>query len=74
MRMRNVVVNIDNRVDPKCAGCSNVTEDRCKVYEQPKNQWTRLLGCAARTHNKAIQVDDTFKLNPLKASKRSVGK
>ncbi len=57
-----------------CDGCENQkAEGGCKMYAYPELQHTRKGGCAGRTHNKTKVVDD-FKVNPLKASKRSMGK
>lgn len=60
----------------QCLGCNFYTlsvfdADECSKYRNPLTQWTRIGGCAIRSHNRGGAVDDDFKLNPLKASKRS---
>lgn len=72
MRATTVTITIDPIVHAKCFGCDNRNWFKCRIYEQPKAQWTRIEGCAARSHNKLVQVDDPIRLNPLKASKRGV--
>ena len=67
-------------VDP-CEGCGNQRSEkvasvyyrhsRCRIYDYPEKQNTRIGGCAMDTR-KAEMVKDDFKLNPLKASKRGV--
>lgn len=57
----------------KCEGCGkSLTHNDvevCSVYLMPKSKW-RIGNCPSATHiKKEIEVD-TFKLNPLKASKR----
>jgi len=69
----------------ECQGCDYCRSDElaskelatslCRVYIYPENQHTRTGGCAMRTHNKGTDVSEReFKLNPLKASKRSRGR
>jgi len=67
------LIRLSNKIIDKCTRCSHITEeDCCGVYDQPEKQWTRLMGCAMRTHDKVPAFEDTHKLNPLKASKRGV--
>ena len=65
----------------KCEGCGHIARDVlhnqdvwCQVYREPKAQWSRIGGCAMRTHNRESQVEDTGKprINPMKASKRGI--
>lgn len=60
-----------SEVIDKCCGCEHITNmNYCGVYLRPERHWTRIGGCAMRTHNKAGVARGDFKLNPLKASKR----
>jgi hypothetical protein len=43
----------------------------CKTYCEPSLKWTK-GSCNFATHIKKEVKEDTFKLNPLKASKRNV--
>ena len=62
----------DTTPPPRCNGCSHLVEGvRCNCYEWPAHQWTRIGGCAMSTHPKELVVNKDFKLNPMKASKRS---
>jgi hypothetical protein len=56
----------------KCTGCERIEGAYCKMYMMPHSQWTRVGGCAARTHTKEVKPSTEFKLNPLKASKRAM--
>ena len=63
----------DLSLHESCAGCGRITEvGCCGIYLEPTRQWTRVMGCSARTHNKVVSVEDKKQLNPLKASKRRV--
>src|SRR4030042_4644826 len=67
----------DMDLHESCWGCENIDKEvlpggGCKIYDFPKRQWTRTEGCAARTHNKVVPIEDRKMLNPLKASKRGV--
>ncbi len=54
----------------QCFGCDRA-QDTCSMYSGKEvAQHTRLGGCAGRSHNREVKKEDTFKLNPLKASKR----
>jgi hypothetical protein len=59
----------------KCESCNKVIElssgQYCKVYPEPASKW--LSGyCPTATHVKREIKEVTQKINPLKASKRSV--
>ena len=56
-----------------CVGCERRQRlESCSIYgERAKDQHSRLGGCAGRTHNRIIKDEIPFKVNPLKASKRS---
>jgi hypothetical protein len=70
--MRNVNVVWDDILHEKCPGCGKINElGKCVVYATPSSQWSRLMGCASRTHMKVQSIEDK-KLNPMKASKRGV--
>ena len=58
---------------PKCIGCDRQKDlADCKMYGgNAIVQHSKLGGCAGRTHNRILKNTETFKLNPLKASKRS---
>lgn len=62
------------KVIERCLTCGHIDGDYCSIYLQPDKQWTRILGCAIRTHNKVVQVEDNKQLNPIKASKRGIKK
>ena len=57
----------------QCEGCGKVVTlndvQVCSVYLMPKSKW-RNSNCPMATHIKKEIKEDTFKLNPLKASKR----
>jgi hypothetical protein len=58
-----------------CCGCARIPHLVCQVYPgQEANQHTRIGGCPMRTHNRSKVEIKEFKVNPLKASKRSQGK
>ena len=59
----------------KCEGCNKVTDCQtgqfCKVYPEPTSKW--LSGnCPTATNIKREITEVVQKINPLKASKRSV--
>ena len=57
---------------PQCIGCDREEYlAGCEMYDSAHVQHSRLGGCAGRTHNCMLKDTNTFKLNPLKASKRS---
>jgi hypothetical protein len=66
----------DTVLHEKCSGCGKANlldvAQPCAIYQYPSRQWTRLEGCAARTHNKVVPVEDKKMVNPLKASRRSM--
>ena len=57
-----------------CKGCERVVSypsgEYCKTYCEPAIKWAK-GPCNLATHVKKEVKEDTFKLNPLKASKRS---
>lgn len=59
----------------KCEGCSRVLETAsgkyCSSYPDPGSKWKR-GNCNLATHIKAEVAKQEVKVNPLKASKRSV--
>lgn len=64
-------------VSEKCEGCSRAetwpTGSYCSVYAEPAKQW--MLGlCNMATHIKIESQETQKMLNPLKASKRGVGR
>ncbi len=56
-----------------CEGCEKtLSHDNvvvCSVFLMPKSKW-RIGNCNMATHIKKEVKENTFKLNPLKASKR----
>jgi len=57
----------------KCEGCAKILEYEsskyCKVYPDPAGKW--MSGrCPTATHVK-LEIKETQKINPLKASKRA---
>jgi len=64
----------------ECNGCGRTVVGPepgtacCRVYPMPGAQWRGIRKCPMATHLKKEVKEDTFKLNPLKASKRSMGK
>jgi len=65
---------IKEPVVEQCEGCEKKTSSNeaevCSVYLIPKSKWKN-MNCPVATHIKKEIKVDTFKLNPLKASKRS---
>jgi len=65
---------IKEPVAPQCGGCENIEYDHvqhvCKRYAMPAARWRR-GNCPMATHIKK-EATTAVKLNPLKASKRSV--
>ena len=56
----------------QCIGCERIVNGICKNYAIPWAQWRR-GNCPMNTHIKKVEVkSDTYSVNPLKASKRSV--
>ncbi len=57
-----------------CKGCDRAVEFTtgvyCRTYCEPSIKWAK-GSCNFATHVKKEVKEDTFKLNPLKASKRS---
>lgn len=60
----------------KCGECKNTlvieTGVYCKSYMSPAASWSNLTGCGLTTV-RVLKVEDTKKLNSIKASKKSVG-
>ena len=57
----------------ECLGCDRISGDHCNRYMQPYSQHSRLGGCAGRSHNRTVQVSSEKPVNPMKASKRTMG-
>lgn len=61
----------------RCTGCDRIIEVEaqkfCKTYSSPAAKW-KLGICNFATHVKPEVVISTLKVNPLKASKRAMGK
>ena len=60
----------------RCEGCNNRIEaliPACTKYAMPARQHSRVGGCPFDTRREA-KKEEEFKLNPLKQSKRSMGK
>jgi len=57
----------------KCEGCGKIISYEsgkyCKVYTDPENKWFNGR-CPTATHVK-LEIKETQKINPLKASKRA---
>lgn len=52
----------------KSAPCSKIKDDNCTVYPLPERWWKK-GGCPMRSL--AVEVEQTWKMNPLKASKKA---
>jgi len=61
----------------KCDGCDRIIEVEsqkfCKTYSAPAAKW-KVGICNFATHAKPEVLTSTIKVNPLKASKRAMGK
>ena len=61
----------------KCDGCDRVIEVEslkfCKTYSTPAAKW-KIGICNFASHVKPEVLTSTIKVNPLKASKRAMGK
>lgn len=61
----------------KCEGCDRIieveTQKICKTYAAPEAKW-KLGFCNFATHAKPDILTSTVKINPLKASKRAMGR
>lgn len=68
---------IFNPVIDRCDGCDRVIEVEsqkfCKTYTTPAAKW-KLGICNFASHVKPEVLTSTIKVNPLKASKRAMGK
>jgi hypothetical protein len=68
---------IFNPIIDKCEGCERVIEVEsqkiCKTFTSPAAKW-KLGLCNFATHVKPEIITSTVKVNPLKASKRAMGK
>lgn len=66
-----------NQIIGKCDGCDRVIEVEsakyCKTYTSPGAKW-RLGICNFATHVKREITTTAVKVNPIKASKRAMGK
>ena len=55
----------------KCAGCDRITPlGLCGMYLEPVKLWTKLGGCAGRTHGILKEEKKGF-VDPLKASRKT---
>lgn len=65
-------------VTEDCQGCGRVVEKEggifCGVYPQPSVKWRNNGICNMATHRKVEVTKTEQKINPLKASKRKMGK
>ncbi len=61
----------------QCEGCDRTEEFNgvkyCKISPEPAIKWQFGL-CNLATHKKPVYVEESKKVNPLKASKRAVAK
>ena len=61
------------KIIDKCDGCTKTIDYEsgkyCKVYHDPTSKW-RNGKCPTATHIK-LEIQETTKINPLKASKRA---
>ena len=68
---------IFNAIIEKCVGCDRIIEVEsqqfCKTYTSPSAKW-KLGICNFASHVKPEVLTSTIKVNPLKASKRAMGK
>ena len=66
-----------NPVIDKCEGCERIVsvdkKDFCHTYISPEAKW-KLGICNFATHVKPEIITSKIKINPLKASKRAMGK
>jgi len=66
----------DLQLHEKCLGCDRIRfEQLCSMYLEPTCQWTRLGGCAGRTHDLKVDAEAKGKpvfVDPLKASKQAM--
>lgn len=66
-----------NPIVDKCDGCERVVETNntkyCQTYVLPEAKW-KLSICNFATHVKPEIATSQTKVNPLKASKRAMGK
>lgn len=62
----------DLSLHESCQSCEKIGQlEFCSMYLEPKKQWTRLGGCAGRTHGKVLKdIRPKGFVDPLKASKR----
>ena len=62
-------------LDSRCAGCTNIAKDYmiCSMYTDQAQQWTKLGGCAGRSHNKSVKEDQKLSTDSIKVSKRKAG-
>ncbi|VAW40474.1 hypothetical protein MNBD_DELTA03-528 [hydrothermal vent metagenome] len=68
---------IFNPIIEKCEGCERIIEVEsrkiCKTYVSPEAKW-KLGICNFASHVKPEITTTKIKVNPLKASKRAMGK
>jgi len=73
------------QIHESCKGCARINEENqtCKVFEKPRFKWEprpgvllapgQVLYCSMATHFEMMSEEMKQKINPLKASKRSMG-
>lgn len=73
----NYASGLFNPVIEKCEGCDRIVEAAetkyCTAYTDPASKW-KLGICNFATHQKPETLAVKIKVNPLKASKRAMGK
>lgn len=57
----------------KCIGCGNIEMEFCRVYVYPAARWSA-GNCPKNTHIKKAVEEQKKALDPIKASKRKMGK
>jgi hypothetical protein len=56
-------------LDERCKGCDKVHMGLCTMYLEPLLLWSKIGGCAGRTHMREKPVENKVFVDPLKASK-----
>jgi hypothetical protein len=56
----------------RCAGCDRISPiGLCGMYLEPAKLWTKLGGCAGRTHGILNKEEKKGFVDPLKASRKA---
>jgi hypothetical protein len=69
-------MNKDIAVGPvvdQCHGCAHIFENRCRIYYLPEVKWIAGV-CPMATHRKKAAEQKEKFVDPIKASKRKMGK